>query len=64
MKHWSVNTSALRKDPRAYAVWKLEQAINFGIRKGRISRKKLAEHWHEIDIDPAKRRFLGMLISR
>ena len=63
MRHWSVDTAELQKDPRAYAVWRLEQAINWGIGEGKISKELLRRHWREIDIDPRKRAFLALFIE-
>lgn len=62
-KHWSVNESALKKDPRAYAIWRLEQRINFGLGAQKISKTELKKYWDAIDIDPFKRRALALAIS-
>ena len=45
MKHWSVDTTELEKYPEAFAVWKLEQAVNFGIRNGKVSERQLRKYW-------------------
>jgi hypothetical protein len=31
MKNWSVDVNELKKDKGKYAVWKLEQMVNFGL---------------------------------
>ena len=62
-KHWSVDTSELEKDPAGYVRWRLEQAINWGIRDGRLSERDLREHWDLLDIDPHKKRFLALLLA-
>ena len=64
MKHWSVDTSELEKDPAAYAVWQLEEMINFGLRDGKIDRANLITYWDKLDLDPAKKKFLALLIGR
>lgn len=64
MRHWSVDTRDMRENKNAYAVWKLEQAVNFGLRGGKISRKELVKHWDKLDIDPAKKRFLSLILAR
>ncbi len=63
MNHWSVDIKELKKDKRAFAIWKLEQRINFGIGPEKISRRELKTYWKEIDIDPKKRAFLSLLIQ-
>lgn len=64
MKHWSVNTRVLEKDPDALAVWELENAINFGIRDGKIKKQDILAHWDKLDLDPHKKKFLSLILSR
>ena len=63
-KHWSVDTTELEKDPDAYAVWRLEQAINFGIRDSKIEAGELKKYWDKLDIDPDKKRFLSLILPQ
>ena len=63
MKHWSVDESTLKKDPKAYAIWHLEQRINFGVGETKIDRSELEAHWNSIDIDPYKRKALALALS-
>ena len=63
MNHWSVDTTELEKDPVAFARWKLEQAINWGIRDGKISERELRAHMDTLDIDPRKKKFLSLLLQ-
>ena len=63
MKHWSVDTTELEKDPRAFAKWRLEQAINWGIRDGKINESELRNYWDSLDLDPHKKRFLSFLLA-
>ncbi|MGI0134735.1 MAG: hypothetical protein ACREBW_07255 [Candidatus Micrarchaeaceae archaeon] len=62
-KHWSVDTTELQKDPDAYAVWRIEQAVNFGIRDQKLSREELHKYWDRLDIDPLKKRFLSLILA-
>ncbi len=62
-KHWSVNESELKKDPQAYAVWRLEQRINFGLGAQKINKAELKKHWDSINIDPFKRKALALALS-
>ena len=63
MNHWSVDTTELEKDPKAFARWKLEQAINWGIRDGKINEGELREHWDTLDLDSHKKEFLALLLE-
>ena len=62
MKHWSVDEEALKKDPEGYAIWRLEQRINFGVGEKLISRSDLKRHWDQLDIDPYKRKALALAL--
>lgn len=63
MKHWSVDTTELEKNPEAFAIWKLEQAVNFGIRDGKVNEKELRMYWDKLDLDPYKKKFLALLLA-
>lgn len=63
MYNWSTDATKLAKNPEAYAVWRLEQLVNFGLgNKERISKKELVKYWKRITIDPARRKFLALLL--
>jgi len=63
MKHWSVDEDVLKKSPRDYAIWRLEQRINFGVGNEKIDHKELKTYWNDIDIDPHKRKALALVLS-
>lgn len=62
MHNWSTDVKQLKKDPERYAVWKLEQQVNFGLDKAKISKRDLKKNWNNIDIDPARRKFLHLIL--
>lgn len=62
MYNWSVDERAFKKDPEAYAIWVLEQMINFGLDGGKLNEESLRTHWSKLAIDPAKRRYLHFLL--
>ena len=62
MEHWSVDAREIEKDPKALSAWHLEQAINFGIRDGKINERELRERWDDLDLDPHKKKFLSLLL--
>lgn len=62
-KHWSVDEKPLSSDPRAHAIWRLEQRVNWGVGQELIDASELRKYWDEIDIDPAKRRVLALALG-
>lgn len=63
MYNWSTDEEKLKKDPEKYAVWRLEQMVNFGLNGGKIKESDLKKYWRKLKIDPARRRFLALLID-
>lgn len=63
MYNWSTQQKELEKDPRKYAIWRIEQMVNFGLDGQKINADELKKYWSEIEIDPARRRFLEMIIN-
>lgn len=62
MRNWSTDTDELKKDAKQYAVWRLEQLINFGTDGEKISEEELRANWELLSLDPAKKRFLSFLL--
>ena len=62
MKNWSTDENQLKKDPEKYAIWKLEQMVNFGLGGEKLSAIALKKYWNKIVIDPARRKFLELLL--
>ena len=63
MRNWSVDIKKLKKNREEYAIWKLEQMVNFGLGGKKIKRSELKKYWKILNIDPAKRKFLSLLIK-
>ena len=63
MKNWSVDIKKLRKSKEQFAIWKLEQMVNFGLDGKKIRKSELKKYWDIINIDPAKRKFLALFIK-
>ncbi|HCC59909.1 MAG: hypothetical protein A2402_00770 [Candidatus Staskawiczbacteria bacterium RIFOXYC1_FULL_37_43] len=63
MKNWSVDIKKIRKNKEEFAIWKLEQTVNFGLGGKKIKRKELKKYWKILNIDPAKRKFLSLFIK-
>lgn len=62
MQNWSTGIESLKKDPEHYQQWELEQLINFGLGEKKLNETLMRRYWAKLQIDPARQRFLGMLI--
>ena len=65
MKNWAVDINKLKKHPRAYRRWRLEQLINYGLDENeKLNEKDLKKYWPQIkeNIDPYKKRYLEYLL--
>ncbi len=58
MYNWSINVKRLKKNTEKYDIFTLEQRINFGLNREKLSLSKLRQYWDKIDIDPLKRSYL------
>ncbi|OGY85547.1 MAG: hypothetical protein A2233_03110 [Candidatus Kerfeldbacteria bacterium RIFOXYA2_FULL_38_24] len=63
MKNWSTDIHVLKKDKKQYAIWRLEQLVNFGLHANeKIPKTALKKYWNEIHIDPVKKKYLAFLL--
>lgn len=63
MHNWSTDEQELQKDPKAHAIWKMEQLVNFGLDEHeKLSRTELMQYWNELTLDPLKKRYLAFLL--
>jgi len=62
MYNWSTDITRLKKDKKAYTIWRLEQMVNFGLGKEKIRAEELKENWNKLNLDPLKKNFLKMLL--
>ena len=62
MKNWSTDITELQKNPEQFAIWRLEQLINFGLGGKKINLAELRKYWQAVHIDPFKRIFLSLFI--
>lgn len=63
MYNWSVDEKILKKDKRGYAIWKLEQMVNFGLNNERIDERTLRRYLPEMNIDPFRRKFFELILN-
>lgn len=62
MQNWSTDTRELKKNNKAYTIWKLEQMVNFGTGGKKIEKKLLIKYWKELKLDKVKRNFLRSIL--
>lgn len=62
MNNWSVDIKQLKKHKKQYAIWRLEQLVNFGLGKEKISAKALRANWAKLSLDTHKKKFLSFLL--
>ena len=63
MYNWSVDETKLKRDPEAYEIWRLEQAVNYGLNGEKLNRASLQKYFEKLFIEDSYRReFLNMLL--
>ena len=62
MYNWSVDLKKIAMSPQDAAIWKLEQAINFGLNGEKLNRLLTKKYWKKLYLDPARKRFLKFLL--
>lgn len=62
MYNWSVDENQLKKSPEKYAIWRLEQLLNFGLNGEKIKKSILLKYLPDLHIDPARREFIHLLL--
>lgn len=63
MYNWSTDTKKLSKYPEKYAIWKLEQLINFGLNGQKLNLTELKKYFSKLNIDRQKRKYLAYLLN-
>ncbi len=62
MQNWSVDIKQLKKNKKKYAIWRLEQLVNFGLGKEKLKRSELKKHWSALNLDPKKKKYISWLL--
>lgn len=63
MYNWSTDQKELKKESEKYAIWKLEQMVNFGLNGDKIDKKELKKYWPKLNLDPHRRRLLEVFLN-
>ncbi|EKE12712.1 MAG: hypothetical protein ACD_13C00144G0017 [uncultured bacterium] len=58
MYNWNTDTTQLKRNPKTYAIWRLEQQINFGLNGEKIQTDLLKKYWNKLHLDPKRKRVL------
>ena len=59
---WDYAKTEYEKQAAKDPVWELERIINYGLGEEKINRKKLEEHWAELNISEDRRAFFELLL--
>jgi len=63
MRNWSTDTERLQTDQEKYAIWKLEQLLNYGLYEGeKIERALLEKYMPVLNIDNDTRKLLEYML--
>ncbi|MDO8590591.1 MAG: hypothetical protein Q7R65_01290 [bacterium] len=62
MYNWTIDENRLKKSKEKHAIWRLEQLVNFGLNGEKIKSKELIKYWDKLQLDPARKRFLQLLL--
>lgn len=62
MYNWSVDEKELKKYPDKYAIWKLEQMVNFGLGEEKLNEADIKKYLPLLDIDEPTRKYLEFLL--
>jgi hypothetical protein len=62
MHNWSTDIAELKKNKKQYAVWRLEQMVNFGLGGKKINRQELKKYWKLLNLDANKKNYLKMIL--
>ncbi len=64
MYNWSVDEEYMKKFPKKYRLWKLEQMISYGLDGEKLDKKKVIANWSYLKkrLDPDRRKFLEFLL--
>ena len=64
MHNWSVDEKYLKKFPKKYKLWRLEQTISYGLDGDKLDKDEVIANWDYLKklLDPERRRFLEFLL--
>lgn len=64
MHNWSVDENYLKKFPKKYKLWRLEQLISYGLDGEKLDRKEVVANWEYLKkrLDPKRKELIEFLL--
>lgn len=62
MYNWSTDEKELSRNKEDFALWQLEQKINYGLGSEKLRKEELEKYWNRLHIDPYRRKFFDLLL--
>jgi len=62
MYNWSVDLKKFGNTSEEAKIWRLEQAINFGLNGKKLDKIAVKRFWQRLRLDPQRKRFLELLL--
>lgn len=62
MYNWSTDEKMIKKDKEKYAVWRLEQMINFGLNGEKLNETEVRKYRSKLQLDPSRAKFIDFLL--
>ena len=64
MYNWSVDEELMKKFPKKYKLWRLEQMISYGLDGDKLDKNEIVANWNYLKkrIDPQRLKYIEFLI--
>lgn len=64
MYNWSVDEESMKKFPKKYKLWRLEQMISYGLDGDKLDKNEIIANWSYLKnrIEPQRLKFIKYLI--
>lgn len=64
MQNWSVDENYLKKFPKKYRLWRLEQLISYGLDGEKLDRKEVIANWDWLKkrLDPERKELIEFFL--
>lgn len=64
MYNWSVDENYIKKFPKKYKLWKLEQMLSYGLGGDKLNKKEIIKNWNYLKnrLDTERRELLEYLL--
>ena len=64
MRNWSVDENYLKKFPKKYHLWQLEQMISYGLDGDKLDKKQVIANWEYLKkrLDPRRKKLIEFFL--